>query len=72
MCNCFKCVSLDNCDKANQYNTNFEKRMIACRSCSVHSDCEVCKYGKTFNYKDKIIICTNLKAWGCSDAETEV
>lgn len=70
VCNCFKCISLHNCDKADKYRTDFEKRMLACKKCNVHSDCELCKY--SVMHVNGLLICSNSEAWRVKNAETEV
>ena len=70
MCNCFKCISINNCDRADKYKTLFEKRMNACKNCSVHSDCELCKYSTPA--MNGILICTNSDAWGLENGEATV
>ena len=67
MCNCFKCVSLHNCDRTADYKTDFEKRMLACIKCNVHSDCDVCKYAINVNKEKGTLLCTNSSAWGCKN-----
>lgn len=70
MCNCFKCISINNCDKADKYRTIFEKRMLACKDCGVHSDCELCKY--SVMSMNGVLVCINSDAWGLENGEATV